>query len=64
MWVFVHKDTTEGEDGDFKFTYTHTWKSAEIGYSITAGYNTGAGAINITYTDKIKNFVTYYSLGM
>lgn len=64
MWVFVHKNTAENEDGNFKFTYTHTWKSAEIGYSITAGNGSVAGGINITYTDKTKNFITYDILRM
>lgn len=64
MWVYVHKNTAESEDGNFKFTYTHTWKAAEIGYSIEAGLNTAAGSVSITYVDKTKNFVTYDSLNM
>lgn len=64
MWVYVHKNTAEDEDGNFKFTYTHTWKSTEIGYSISPGLNTTTGTINITNVSKTKNFVTYDSAAM
>jgi Fe2+ or Zn2+ uptake regulation protein len=64
MWVYVHKNTAENEDGNFKFTYTHTWKDSEIGYSIQAGNGTAAGSINIQEVDKTKNFLTYDSFSM
>lgn len=59
MYVYVHKNTLQGEDANFKFTYTNTWKAVDIGYSLSAGYNTAAGQINIAFPDKTINFVTY-----
>jgi hypothetical protein len=29
MYVYVHKNNLEGEDANFKFIYTHTWKDTE-----------------------------------
>lgn len=59
MSVFVHKNNSSNEDGNFKFTYTHTWKTTEIGYSVEAGVGTAGGGISITSSDKTANFITY-----
>lgn len=64
MSVFVHRNNSTGEDGNFKFTYTHTWKSADIGYSITPGAGSSAGSISINFSDKTKNFEVYDLVSM
>ncbi|MHA6483585.1 hypothetical protein ACX1C1_16990 [Paenibacillus sp. strain BS8-2] len=59
MWVYVHKNTSQNTDANFKFTYSHTWSSTNVGYSIEAGYGTAAGSISFTNQSNLINFIVY-----